>query len=174
MRANGLLGFRNELFFGRDEMLYRASVKNRAGWQQSMSPTAKVWALYNPLMPEKIWLVDKGDGHTLGTCPLFNRAPAYDRHAIEVAMGDQAADLAAKVLPIRGRHMGEALERAGRMARNLRVMNEAKEAAARGPAPDGEGYSFEALSDAGGPTSVPAAEPANADAISFLDQVNAV
>lgn len=176
VRANGLMGFRNELFFGRDEMLYRASVKNRAGWQQSLSPTAKVWALFNPLMPEKIWLVDKGDGHTMGTCPIFNRAPAYDRHAIEVAMGDQAADLAAKVLPIRGRHMGEALERAGRMARNLRVMNEAKEAAARGPAPDGEGYDFEALSEDDGRAGAPRtpSEDANADSIAFLDQVNAV
>lgn len=177
VRANGLMGFRNELFFGRDEMLYRASVKNRAGWQQSLSPTAKVWALFNPLMPEKIWLVDKGDGHTMGTCPLFNRAPAYDRHAIEVAMGDQAADLAAKVLPIRGRHMGESLERAGRMARNLRVMKEAKEAAVRGPAPDGEGYDFEALCDDDGRGTRPACqagEESNADSIAFLDAVNAV
>ena len=129
VRANGLMGFRNELFFGRDEMLYRASVKNRAGWQQSLSPTAKVWALFNPLMPEKIWLVDKGDGHTLGTCPLYNRAPAFDRHAIEIKMGEQAADLAAKVLPVRGRHQAEAESRAERMANNLRVMKEA--AAAR-------------------------------------------
>ena len=107
-------------------------------------------------------------------------------------MGDQAADLAAKVLPIRGRHMGEALERAGRMARNLRVMNEAKEAAARGPAPTGEGYSFEELCDDDGragahPASASFAarasrsgdmrtpsEDANADSIAFLDQVNAV
>ena len=91
-------------------------------------------------------------------------------------MGDQAADLAAKVLPIRGRHMGEALERAGRMARNLRVMNEAKEAAARGPAPDGEGYSFEALCDDDGRAGAPRtpSEDANADSIAFLDQVNAV
>ena len=102
-------------------------------------------------------------------------------------MGDQAADLAAKVLPIRGRHMGEALERAGRMARNLRVMKEAQEAAARGPAPDGEGYDFEALCESDGSEGVEsggvdspthplhhAPTHDNSDAISFLDQVNAV
>lgn len=133
VRANGLMGFRNELFYGRDEMLYRAVIKNRAGWQQSMSPTMKMLALFNPLMPEKIWLIDKGDGHTLGTCALYNRAPAYDRHAIEIAMGDQSADLAAKVLPIRGRHQAEAERRASRMASNLRVMKEAS--AARDTAP---------------------------------------
>ena len=91
-------------------------------------------------------------------------------------MGDQAADLAAKVLPIRGRHMGEALERAGRMARNLRVMNEAKEAAARGPAPTGEGYSFEALCEDDGRAGAPRTPPedANADSIAFLDEMASV
>lgn len=133
VRANGLMGFRNELFYGRDEMLYRAVIKNRAGWQQSMSPTMKMLALFNPLMPEKIWLIDKGDGHTLGTCALYNRAPAYDRHAIEIAMGDQSADLAAKVLPIRGRHQAEAERRAGRMAGNLRIIREAAAAKTEEP-----------------------------------------
>ena len=167
VRPNGLMGFRNELLYGRDEMLYRAAVKNRAGWVQSMSPGAKALALYNPMMPEKIWLVDGGDGHTLGTCPLYNRAPAYDRHAIEVKMGEQAADLASKVLPIRGRHQAEAEDRAARMAHNLRVIREAEAAAAKGPAPDGEGYGFEELAEAevgravhGEPTS---------DAFSFED-----
>ena len=133
VRANGLVGFRNELFYGRDEMLYRAVVKNRAGFTQAMSPTMRVLALFNPLMPEKIWLVDGGDGHTLGTCALYNRAPAYDRHAIEIAMGDQAADLARKMLPIRGRHQAEAERRAERMASNLRVIKEADAAKLSAP-----------------------------------------
>ena len=91
-------------------------------------------------------------------------------------MGDQAADLAAKVLPIRGRHMGEALERAGRMARNLRVMNEAKEAAARGPAPDGEGYTLDELNGASDSSDVQALpeQCPNADALAFLDKLNHV
>lgn len=144
VRDNGLIGFRNELLYGRDEMLYRAAVKNRAGWQQAMSPGAKALALYNPMMPEKIWLVDGGDGHTLGTCQLYNRAPAYDRHAIEVKMGEQAHDLASKVLPIRGRHQAEAEERAARMANNLRVIQEAGRVGAPLP-PSEPGYSFDEL-----------------------------
>ena len=150
VRDNGLIGFRNELLYGRDEMLYRAAVKNRAGWQQAMSPGAKALALYNPMMPEKIWLVDGGDGHTLGTCALYNRAPAYDRHAIEVKMGEQAHDLAGKVLPIRGRHQAEAEERAARMANNLRVIKEAAEGGASRPrrADSDPGYSFEELAGA--------------------------
>lgn len=131
VRANGLMGFKNEGYFGRDEMLYRAAVRTREGWVQALAPGREFLALFNPLMPEKVWLLDAGDGRTLGTCPVFNRAPAYDRRAIEAAMGDQAADLASKVLPVRGRHQREAEERARRMATNLRVMKEAKEAEAR-------------------------------------------
>ena len=183
VRKNGLVGFRDALLYGRDEMLYRAAVKTRAGWVQSFAPDTRVSALFNPMMPEKIWLVDRGDGHTLGTCPLYSRAPAYDRRAIEVAMGDQAADLAAKVLPVRGRHQAEAEERAGRMAENLRVMKEAAGAAARGPAPTGEGYSFEELAESVLTTDDQrlttddqrlTTDSPNADALSFLDELNRV
>lgn len=177
VRANGLIGFRNELLYGRDEMLYRAAAKNHAGWVQALPAGRKLLALFNPMMPEKIWLVDGADGHTLGTCPLFNRAPAYDRHAIEVAMGDQAHDLAAKVLPVRGRHQAEAEARAARMAENLRVMKEA----AQGPKPTGEGYSFEELNgadvsrrDAEGALGLSNDAAYNADALSFIDELNAV
>ena len=167
VRDNGLIGFRNELLYGRDEMLYRAAVKNRAGWQQAMSPGAKALALYNPMMPEKIWLVDGGDGHTLGTCALYNRAPAYDRHAIEVKMGEQAHDLASKVLPIRGRHQSEAEERAARMANNLRVIKEASGISSpadstpfgRGSVAAGEGYSFAELAGANDDFSPAASTP---------------
>ena len=145
VRKNGLIGFKDALLYGRDEMLYRASVKTRAGWNQALAPDTRVSALFNPMMPEKIWLVDRGDGHTLGTCALYNRAPAYDRHAIEIALGDQARDLASKVLPVRGRHQAEAEARAERMANNLRVMKEAANAEARGPAPTGDGFSLEEL-----------------------------
>ena len=185
VRKNGLIGFKNELLYGRDEMLYRACVKNRAGWEQMMSPDQKVLALFNPMMPEKIWLIDRGDGHTLGTCALYNRAPAYDRHAIEIKMGEQAADLAAKVLPVRGRHQAEAEERAARMANNLRVMKAAADAEARGPAPTGDGFTLDELnsvasiqesgvSDTDPSVLTPDPSTPNADALAFLDQVNAV
>lgn len=176
VRRNGLMGFRNELLYGRDEMLYRASVRNRAGWEQSISPDQKVMALYNPMMPEKIWLIDKGDGHTLGTCRLYNRAPVYDQHAIKVAMGEQAADLAAKVLPVRGRHQAEAEQRAARMAANLRVIKEAEAAKIAGPRSDGEGYSLEDLAGADeAPAACAPADCAESDADSYsLDELNAV
>ena len=149
VRDNGLMGFKSDLYFGRDEMLYRAVVSTRAGYQQSLPVGVKVGAFFNPLMPEKVWLVSREDGRTIGTAKVFNRAPAYDRAAIERAMGDQAADLANKVLPIRGRHMGEALERAGRMANNLRVLKEAEAAKSAAPTFDQiEAADVMALTDA--------------------------
>ena len=170
VRGNGLIGFRNELLYGRDEMLYRAAAKNHAGWVQALPTGRKLLALFNPMMPEKIWLVDGADGHTLGTCPLYSRAAAYDRHAIEAKMGEQSADLAAKVLPVRGRHQAEAEARAERMAWNLRVMKEA----AVGAKPDGEGYSFEELNGASEGVEACGSEGVNADALSFIDELNAV
>ena len=187
VRKNGLIGFKDALLYGRDEMLYRAAVKTRAGWIQTLAPDTRVSALFNPMMPEKIWLIDRGDGHTLGTCALYNRAPAYDRHAIEIAMGDQAHDLAEKVLPIRGRHQAEAEARAERMANNLRVMKEAANAEARGPQPTGEGFTLEELngvstdfSPAGvvpsrnGQETAGEASSPNADALAFLNEVTSV
>ena len=177
VRGNGLIGFRNELLYGRDEMLYRAAVKNHAGWVQALPTGVKVLALFNPMMPEKIWLVDGGDGHTLGTCPLYNRAPVYDRHAIEVKMGEQSADLAAKVLPVRGRHQAEAEARAERMAWNLRVMKEASGAEAAGPRYQGEGYSFDELNGASEGVGTPGLSKDaayNASALDFIGELNAV
>lgn len=177
VRDNGLMGFRNELYYGRDEMLYRAIVKNRAGWEQALPPGYRAMALFNPMMPEKVWLLDAGDGHTLGTCALHNRAPAYDRRAVEAAMGDQAADLARKVMPIRGRHQDEAERRARRMASNLRVLKEAAEAGGRGPAPDGDGYSLDDLNGAAiseDRLTDQVCDEGNADALAFLAAANAV
>ena len=91
-------------------------------------------------------------------------------------MGAQAHDLAAKVLPMRGRHQKQAEDLAWRVAHNESVLAEARAAKAIGPAPDGEGYSFDELNDTGGALErAVAGEPqSNADALAFLDAVNAV
>ena len=170
VKESGLIGFRNELLYGRDEMLYRAQIKNRAGWLQSLAAGTKAYALYNPLMPEKIWLIDKGDGHTLGTYALFNRAPAYDRHAIEIAMGEQAKDLAAKVLPVRGRHQADAEARARRMADNLRVIKAAEAAKADEPVFNNSGAADVLALSSGAAVTETAQETEEEE--SFLDRMN--
>ena len=176
VRDNGLIGVRDSMYFGRDEVLYRAVAKDRRGYVSAIPPGRKVVVLVNPLMPEVAVLLDRDSHDAIGVAQRYDRAPAYDRHAIEVKMGEQAADLAAKVLPIRGRHQAEAEERAARMANNLRVIKAAKDAAARGPEPTGEGFSLEELNGAGAPGSSPELEPGNdnASALVFLAQLNAV
>ena len=123
VRDNGLVGLRSDLYFGRDEMLWNAgAMKTRGGYVQGLPPGRRVLAEFNPLMPGKLWILSKEDGRTLGMCPLFERAPAYDRRAVEAAMGAQSHDLARKLLPLRGRHQDEAERRVARIAHNAAVL----------------------------------------------------
>ena len=177
VRDNGLVGLRDSFYFGRDELLYRAVVKDRRGYSSALPPGRKVLLLVNPLVTEVAVLLNPETRDVMGVAQRYDRAPAYDRRAIEVAMGEQARDLARKVLPIRGRHQDEAERRARRMAANLRVLAAAKEAAARGPEPDGEGYALDDLNGAAireDPADGAAGDGENADALAFLDAANAV
>ena len=178
VRDNGLVGLRDGFYFGRDELLFRAVVKDRRGYASALPPGKKVLVLVNPLMPDFAVFADPATRNALGVAARHDRAPAYDRHAIEAAMGAQAHDLAGKVLPMRGRHQEEAEERAARMAHNLCVIKEAGAAKAAGPQPDGEGYGLDELNEAGWTRPVASdeeqGEESNADALAFLDAVNAV
>ena len=130
VRDNGLVGIRSEMWFGRDEMLYQAgAMRTREGYVRAVPPRTRVLAEFNPLVPDKIWLLSREDGRTLGVCPVYNRAPAYDRRAVEAAMGAQAHDLASKLLPLRGRHQEEAERRVRRVAANAAVLSGAVQAA---------------------------------------------
>ena len=64
------------------------------------------------------------------------------------------------------------------MAHNLCVIKEAGAAKAAGPQPDGEGYGLDELNEAGWTRPVASdeeqGEESNADALAFLDAVNAV
>ena len=116
---------------------------------------------------------DPATRNAIGVAQRYDRAPAYDRHAIEAAMGAQAHDLASKVLPMHGRHQAEAEDRAARMAHNLGVIKAAAAAKAAGPQPDGEGYSLEELN--GAAASEPGADEPEADgnaaALALLDEL---
>lgn len=121
---DGLVSIRNALYFGRDEMNYRAEARDPDGRVRRFAPGTRLWAKWNPLCPEQIWILDRESGATLGTAPLHERAPVCDRAAILRAMGEQARDLARKVNPARGRHQRAAEERAARMASNAQLLQE--------------------------------------------------
>ena len=140
VRPGGTFGFRDALYYGRDEMVYRAEARDFAGAVRRFAPGTRLAVKWNPLVSDRVWILDRASGATLGTAPMHSRAPVYDKDAVERALGAQSHDLARKVLPIRGRHQREAEERAARIAFNADLLREARgqaPAAAPAPAPIG-------------------------------------
>ncbi len=68
-------------------------------------------------------MVDPEDGRVVGVAPAYKRAPICDREAILRAAGEQNADLARKMLPVRGRHQQEAEARLAMIGRNADVLS---------------------------------------------------
>lgn len=126
VREDGTFAFRDALYFGRDEVVYRAQARDFSGAVRRFAPGTRLTVKWNPLCPEQVWILDRDSGSTLGMAPLHERAPVYDQEAVKRALGAQAHDLARKVLPIRGRHQREAEERAARIALNAQLLREAK------------------------------------------------
>jgi hypothetical protein len=85
-------------------------------------------------------------------------------------MGEQAKDLAAKVLPVRGRHQADAESRARRMADNLRVIKAAEAAKADEPVFNNSGAADVLALSSGAAVTATAAETDEEE--SFLDRMN--
>jgi hypothetical protein len=124
-RANvgrdGLIRF-HDRSCGRDEMIYHAQIETRQGYQAALPPHKELVLWHNPLHPAHVWLADPESGRMLGMAPRYDRAPRYDQAAILRAAGAQNADLARKILPVRGRHQLEAEARAAMVGRNADVL----------------------------------------------------
>lgn len=118
---DGLIRFRDK-YLGRDDQLYHAQIESRRGYQQALPPGKELLMYYTPFHTGHIWLIDPADGRMLGMAPRFDRAPRYDQAAILAAAGRQNADLARKILPIRGRHQTAAEQRARMMGHNADVL----------------------------------------------------
>jgi len=174
VRDNGTIGFSNQLYYGRDEVIYRLDkLRTPAGFSARVAPRQNVWVKFNPLVPNWVYLLDKDSGATLGMAPILNRAPTYDKHAVEVAMGEQAADLARKLFPVRGRHQIEAEERVARVAHNQRVLVSAPPLRASAPIkPTGPSTRLSEFMEVPEAAPPPDAEPvavAPAERLSFSD-----
>lgn len=177
VREDGTFAFRDALYYGRDEVVYRAQARDFSGATRRFAPGARLFVKWNPLTPEQVWILDRDSGATLGMAPLHERAPVYDPEAVKRAMGAQARDLARKVLPVRGRHQREAEERAARIALNAQLLREARFQ----PAPRRASAPIGAARPADIGELVPAAAPAetfsaddDADSVAtFLDGITA-
>ncbi len=140
VREDGTFAFRDALYYGRDEVVYRAQARDFSGATRRFAPGTRLAVKWNPLVPEQVWILDRDSGKTLGMAPLHERAPVYDQEAVKRALGAQSHDLARKVLPIRGRHQREAEERAARIAFNAQLVREARLQSAPAPRRDSGGY----------------------------------
>ncbi len=170
VRDTGLIGFRDEMYFGRDEMTYRAVVKTREGYVQPLEPGRKVLVCWNPMMPKKVWVVSPEDGRTLGTVPLMERAAWNDPDAIKRAMGAQGHDLASKLTPMRGRHQEDSERDVRRWAQNLATIEAAAKAKANPAKMGGDAVDFETLAgDGEEPSQYVPHTPDDDSAASFLD-----
>lgn len=122
VQNDGTIVFRDTYYFGRDDMIYHAQIETRQGYRHALAPGTKVMLLATPFHTEHVWLSDPESGKPMGMAPLYMKAPHYDKAAIKRAMGAKNADLARKVLPIRGRHQAAAETRARLMGRNADVL----------------------------------------------------
>jgi len=123
VQDDGTIHFRDRAYFGRDLNIYRAdTVTTRQGYRVPLAPGLKLWIYATPYHPEHIWLIDAASGKEVGMAPRYDRAPVYDRDAILRAAGQQNADLASKILPIRGRHQAQAEDRARLIGHNADVL----------------------------------------------------
>ena len=125
----------------------------------------------NPLDGDKAYVCDL-EGRYIGTAKVMQavRADATPEELAE-QLGLRQRVLAEemrRVAPVVKRRQAAALARAGH---NIAVLSGAID----GPRPTGDGFSLKELNDAGATDAgEPYDAPDNADAISFLDQVNAV
>jgi len=122
VKKNGTFGFVDQFYYGPDEVPYHATCTPRAGFQAALVPGREYIFFGTPLHAEGGVVVDPDSGHVVGVAPAYKRAPVYDREAILRAAGQQNADLASKLLPIRGRHQQEAEQRLALIGQNTDVL----------------------------------------------------
>lgn len=123
VKKNGTFGFVDQFYYGPDEVIYHATCKTRAGYQAALVPGRDYLFFGTPVHPDGGVIVEPESGKVIGVAPAYKRAPVYDREAILRAAGDQNADLAAKMLPIRGRHQQEAEQRLALIGNNASVLS---------------------------------------------------
>ena len=160
------------------KMVYTGLCRDRNGIPSMLSPGQKVRVYINPCgeLARHVWVCDMDD-RPIGVCDLAEKAYWADDAAVKRLAGQKLQDAAYLLSDTRVRHLDEAAQQIADAAANRMLVETAKKAALRGPKPDGEGYSFEELADVGAevpPAAAAEADGANADAIAFLDQVNAV
>ena len=160
-----------------ERKIYLAQYRDRNGTPHNLRAGEEVWFYWCPTLPLQIWITDESGQAHLGVAPALKTAAWADPESIKVAVGQRQHQIAELMADTRARHAESAVTRMAAENVNRALIAAAKEAKAIGPAPDGEGYGLDELNGAGGGAGPDAEEPgeeSNADALAFLDTVNAV
>ena len=173
---DGTISFVDSVYYPGERKIYLAQYRDRAGTPHNLRAGEAVWFYWCPTLPLQIWITDEAGEENFGVAPALKTAAWADPHSIEVAVGQRQHQIAELMADTRARHAESEVARRAAENVNRALMKAGMDAAARGPAPDGEGYGFEELNGAEGEDYVraDADDAGNADALAFLDQVNAV
>lgn len=179
VRDDGTISFADALYYPGQLKRYVAQYADRrTGVLTRLAPGTRVRFYWCPLgeLADRIWISD-GKGEAVGMCPILKTASWANPESVKAAMGQQLAQTAALMAETRAAGEMSGVRKCAAEKVNAALLAAAKEAGARGPAPDGEGYSLDDLNGAAAPEEDPAAPGpggGNADALAFLDAANAV
>jgi len=164
-------------FYPGQKMVYDAVCKDRLGTLRHLAPGEKVRVYFNAWLPAHVWIADMED-KPIGMANLRDSAYWADTKHIQALAAQKLAEQAYLLQDTRSRHVDAAAQKLADETATRIFLTVAKEAAVRGHAPDGEGYGLDELNEAGWTRPVASdeeqGEESNADALAFLDAVNAV
>ena len=164
-------------FYPGQKMVYDAVCKDRLGTLRHLAPGEKVRVYFNAWLPDHVWIADMED-KPIGMANLRDSAYWADDKHIKALAAQKLAEQAYLLADTRSRHVDAAAQKLADETATRIFLTVAKEAAVLGHAPDGEGYSLDELNEAGWTRPVASdeeqGEESNADALAFLDAVNAV
>ena len=164
-------------FYPGQKMVYDAVCKDRLGTLRHLAPGEKVRVYFNAWLPDHVWIADMED-KPIGMANLRDSAYWADTKHIQALAAQKLAEQAYLLQDTRSRHVDAAAQKLADETATRIFLTVAKEAAVLGHAPDGEGYGLDELNEAGWTRPVASdeeqGEESNADALAFLDAVNAV
>ena len=130
VQADGTIAFTDALYYPGKRMIYVAKYFDRKkNVDKRLAPGTKVRFYWNPLgtLADHIWLTDESGDETLGMCHVLKRASWTDPRSIEVAMGQQQAQIAELMAETRAGHSAEGVVRLAAEKVNRALIEAAKE-----------------------------------------------
>ena len=182
---DGTISFTDAVYYPGERKIYLAQYRDRNGIAHNLRAGDEVWFYWCPTLPLQIWITDETGAENFGVAPALKTAAWADPDSIKVAVGQRQHQIAELMADTRARHAESHVARVAAENVNRALVAAAQSAAARGPAPTGEGFTLEELNgasndflpggmggcgeDAAGEVSSP-----NASALAFLEELNNV